>query len=62
MHAKHEDDPSTHMEYDLELWLKASISMTKAWDMKVSCSALIIRTPQSTLKQPSLVIQKLVQE
>jgi hypothetical protein len=23
MHAKHEDDPSTHMEYDLELWLKA---------------------------------------
>jgi hypothetical protein len=57
MCAKHKEDPSTYMEYDLELRLEAgatnklnrnqiySISMTIAWDMRVSCSALIIGTP-----------------
>jgi len=74
LHAKYREDLSTHLEYDLELWLEDRatggldrnqvyyISMTIAWDMRPGCNVLTIGTPQSNLRKPSPIVKELFEE
>ena len=74
IYAKHGEDPLTHLEYDLDLWLEAratsepdrnqvyDISMTIAWDIRLSYGVSIIGTLKFNLSKPSLAIKELIEQ